>query len=75
MKENEINVLFGSRVRQLREQKGLSQEQLGYEAGLHRTYVGHIERAEKNITLRNIGKIAKELDVNVSELLDFSKMK
>jgi len=74
MSENNINVLFGKRIRQLRMQKGLSQEELGYEAGLHRTYIGQIERAEKNITLKNIAKIAKELDVNISELFDFSKL-
>jgi transcriptional regulator with XRE-family HTH domain len=74
MKDNDINVLFGKRVRQLREQKGISQEQLGFDAGLHRTYIGQIERAEKNITLKNIEKIAKRLDVNVSELMDFSKL-
>lgn len=71
---NDINVLFGLRLRQLRLEKGLTQEQLGYECGLHRTYVGQIERAEKNITLKNIEKIAKHLDVNISELLDFSKI-
>lgn len=49
---NDINVLFGLRVRQLRLERGLTQEQLGYECGLHRTYVGQIERAEKNITLK-----------------------
>ncbi|MCK9537074.1 MAG: helix-turn-helix transcriptional regulator [Bacilli bacterium] len=74
MDKNDINVLFGKRIRQLRMQKGLSQEELGYEVGLHRTYVGQIERAEKNITLKNIAKIAKELDVNISELFDFSKL-
>lgn len=74
MSENNINVLFGKRIKQLRMQKGLSQEELGYEAGLHRTYIGQIERAEKNITLKNIAKIAKELDVNISELFDFSKL-
>lgn len=74
MKDNNINILFGKRVRQLREQKGISQEQLGFDVGLHRTYIGQIERAEKNITLKNIEKIAKQLDVNISELMDFSKL-
>lgn len=74
MNKENINVLFGKRVRQLRMRKGLSQEELGYEAGLHRTYIGQIERAEKNITLKNIAKIAKELGVNISELFDFSKL-
>jgi transcriptional regulator with XRE-family HTH domain len=78
MKENDlknVNVLFGLRVRQLRMERGLSQEQLGYDCGLHRTYVGQIERAEKNITLRNIAKIAKHLEVNIAELMDFSQIK
>lgn len=75
MNKENINVLFGKRVRQLRMRKGLSQEELGYEAGLHRTYIGQIERAEKNITLKNIAKIAKELGVNISELFDFNKLK
>jgi len=74
MNKNNINILFGKRIRQLRIEKGFSQEELGYEAGLHRTYVGQIERAEKNITLKNIEKIAKELEVNIGELFDFSKL-
>lgn len=74
MEKENINVLFGKRVRQLREEKGISQEQLGFDVGLHRTYIGQIERAEKNITLKNIEKIAKQLDVNVSELTDFTKL-
>ncbi|MEN3334550.1 MAG: hypothetical protein V7641_3915 [Blastocatellia bacterium] len=49
--------------------QGLSQEQLAEKAGLHRTYIGMIERAEKNLTLINIGKIAKALRVNIDELL------
>lgn len=72
---DDINVLFGIRLRQIRLEKGLTQEQLGYECGLHRTYVGQIERAEKNITLKNIEKIAKHLDINITELLDFSKIR
>ena len=74
MEKDNINILFGKRVRQLREQKGISQEQLGFDVGLHRTYIGQIERAEKNITLKNIEKIAKQLDVNISELTDFTKL-
>lgn len=74
MKADNVNILFGKRVRQLREAKGISQEQLGFDVGLHRTYIGQIERAEKNITLKNIEKIAKHLDVNISELMDFNKL-
>jgi transcriptional regulator with XRE-family HTH domain len=67
--------LFGLRIRQIREQKGLSQEQLGFELKLHRTYIGQIERAEKNISLKVVGHIAKELEMNISELMDFTKIK
>lgn len=73
--EKDINVLFGQRVRQLRLMKGMSQEDLGYEAGLHRTYIGQIERAEKNVSLRNIEKIAKELGVDITDLFDFTSLK
>lgn len=73
-KRTDINYLFGQRVRQLRQQKGLSQEDLGYETGLHRTYIGQIERAEKNITLRNIERIARELGVDIKDLFDFTTL-
>jgi len=67
-----INELFGHKVRFLRMSKGYSQEELGLQSGLHRTYIGQIERAEKNITLQNIYKIANTLEVEVKELFDFS---
>jgi len=54
-------------VSEERQRQGLSQEQLAAKAGVHRTYIGMIERAEKNITLENIEKIAKALDLNLSE--------
>jgi len=60
---------FGGRVRLLRKQKNISQEELAHKADLHRTYIGMIERAEKNITLLNIEKIAVALDVSISDLL------
>jgi transcriptional regulator with XRE-family HTH domain len=59
---------FGERVREIRKGKGLSQEELAHKADLHRTYIGMIERAEKNITLLNIEKLAKALDVNITDL-------
>jgi transcriptional regulator with XRE-family HTH domain len=68
MTKKTILIKFGEKVRDLRKQKGLSQEQLSFEADLHRTYIGMIERAEKNITLTNIEKIAKALEVEISEL-------
>lgn len=70
-----ILVIFGKRVRELRKSKNLSQEELAFKADLHRTYIGMIERAEKNITLINIEKIAIALEVNIKELIDGNKKK
>ncbi|BAY63070.1 helix-turn-helix transcriptional regulator [Calothrix sp. FACHB-1219] len=67
MKE-QILVNFGKKVRKERLKKGLSQEKLAEIAGVHRTYIGMVERAEKNITLLNIEKIAIALNIEVSEL-------
>lgn len=69
MSKESILVRFGMRVRDCRKARGLSQEQLAELAGLHRTYIGMIERAEKNITLCNIGKLANALQVDLCELL------
>jgi transcriptional regulator with XRE-family HTH domain len=56
---------FGETIRRLREAKGLSQERLAELSGLHRTYVGGVERGERNIGLINIGRLAKTLGVSV----------
>ncbi|RTY85769.1 helix-turn-helix domain-containing protein [Flavobacterium sp. GT3R68] len=70
MKEkSKILINFGDKVREVRTKKGLSQEQLAHIADVHRTYIGMIERAEKNITLINIEKIANALGVNINELI------
>lgn len=70
MKSNsDILIKFGNLVRKLRKEKGISQEELAHRADLHRTYIGMIERAEKNITLLNIEKLAKALDINITDLL------
>ena len=65
----EILIKFGNKVRELRKSKKLSQEELAHKANVHRTYIGMIERAEKNITLINIEKIAIALEVKISELI------
>jgi len=65
---NIILVQFGKKIREERHKQNLSQEQLAEKAGLHRTYIGMIERAEKNITLENIHKICKALGLQLSEL-------
>jgi len=68
---NGKNVLevFGCNVQNIRKEQNISQEKLAELADLHRTYIGMIERAEKNITLRNIEKIAKALKVEIKDLL------
>jgi transcriptional regulator with XRE-family HTH domain len=68
---NSILIKFGNRVREERLKLNLSQEKLAERAGLHRTYIGMIERAEKNITLENIEKIAKALQTPINSLMVF----
>ncbi len=63
---------FGQIIREIRIEKGFSQEELGFRSNLHRTYIGMIERGEKNITLENIEKLSKGL--NVSMKLIFEKL-
>jgi len=60
-------IKFGQKVRKERDRLGLSQEALASRAGVHRTYIGMIERAEKNITLENIERVAKALDLKLSD--------
>lgn len=62
---------FGKRIRDERMKRSLSQEELGELAHVHRTYIGMIERAEKNITLGNMEKIALALGMKVRDLIDF----
>ena len=67
--KQEILINFGEKVREIRKKKGMSQEELADKANLHRTYIGMIERAEKNITLVNIKKISNALEINIKKLL------
>jgi len=62
--------IFGDNVRKERLKRNLSQEDLADLANVHRTYIGMIERAEKNITLLNIEKLAKALNLNIPDLLN-----
>ena len=63
---------FGKRIRQLRTDRNLSQEELSFQTGFHRTYIGMVERGERNISLSNIGVFAKTFEISVSELFNFS---
>ena len=64
---------FGKRIRQLRTTRNLSQEELAELTGFHRTYIGMVERGERNISLSNIGVFAKTFEISVSELFDFKR--
>jgi len=68
MKKN-ILKKFGENVKQLRKSRGWSQEKLAEEAGLHRTYIGSIERSERNVSLVNVQRISEALHISVEDIL------
>lgn len=63
---------FGNKIKKLRLDKNISQEKLSFLTGFHRTYIGMIERGERNISLTNMAVFAKVFEMNLSELMDFS---
>jgi transcriptional regulator with XRE-family HTH domain len=71
--EDRIKKEFGERLKSIRRQKGLSQEALAFACDLDRSYVGGVERGERNISLINIRKLARALGVPPSELLTVQK--
>ncbi|MGN0229246.1 MAG: helix-turn-helix domain-containing protein [Muribaculaceae bacterium] len=71
MKEKDPNIIaFGERVKELRQSQMISQEELAHRCGFYRTYIGMVERAERSITLCNVYKIAKGLNVDIKTLFD-----
>ena len=66
--EDQIKVTFGNRIRKLRKERGLSQEDLALCCDLDRSYIGGVERGERNVSLLNIERIATGLGVKPSEL-------
>lgn len=74
MADDDVKALFGRRVRQLRKQKGISQEAFAHQIKIDRSYFGSIERGERNVSLENICLIAKGLGVAPSELLMFDSL-
>lgn len=66
--KTKAKLAFGNKVRDIRKSKGLSQEQLADIAGMHRTYVGAIERGEQNVSVDNISRLARALKVKESDL-------
>jgi transcriptional regulator with XRE-family HTH domain len=71
----QIEKQFGNRVKQLRLKAGLSQEELAFKAGVHRTYLGGIERGERNPSLKNIAALAQALGVTLADLFSFNSSK
>ena len=69
MKTDERMVAFGKRVRELRKSKGISQERLAEMAGIDRSYMGNIERGEKNVTLKKAYEVCDALDVEIQDLV------
>lgn len=68
-----VLLMVGKRIREIRKSKGLSQESLGELAGFHFSYIGGVERGEKNISLANLSKIAKALKVPLSDFFHYEK--
>lgn len=66
-----ILIRFGARIKSLRQKKGLTQEQFAEICGLHKNYIGMVERGERNPALLNIEIIAKGLETSISELMKF----
>ena len=66
----QINKEVGFRIRKYRLRKGLTQEELAFEADLHRAYIGQIERGEKNIGVNNLKKISDALNIKTSKLIE-----
>ncbi len=73
MKSEDLLKEFGLHIRTIRKKKNLSQEQLAYLSDLDRTYISGIERGVRNISLINIFRLAKALDIPASELFQFAE--
>ncbi len=65
--ETDIKVRFGHRLREVRQEQGLSQEELAFKAGLHRTYVSSAERGQRNVGLVNVARLAHALDIDICD--------
>lgn len=74
IKETSLNILVGLKIKSIRKSLNCSQEEFAWRVGLHRTYLGQIERAEKNISIKNIEKICKALNIEPKELFNFDDL-
>lgn len=69
-----IKLRLGETIRALRTERGYSQEELAFQSGLHRTYIGSLERGERNVAIVNIVRIAEALDTTAGQLVQASKL-
>lgn len=67
----DIKEKFGIRLRELRKEKGLSQEELALKSGLNRSYISGIEKGKRNVSLEVMEKLAGAMDIEIRELIDF----
>lgn len=74
MEECDIKIKFGLRLRELRKARNISQEELMAATGIHRTYLSEVERGIRNISIVNVEKLARALDVDAMEMFDFRKV-
>lgn len=66
----DIRKLYGEHLKAFRKKKGLSQEDLGFKSSIHRTYISEVERGRRNISIVNIAKIAKALNLSIKDFFD-----
>ncbi|QGS51523.1 helix-turn-helix domain-containing protein [Spiroplasma tabanidicola] len=72
MKSNDVIAIFSQNMKELRVQKGLTQEELSFKAGIHRNYISDTERGRRNVSLKAVEKIAAGLGVTIQELFNNS---
>jgi len=66
---DDIKLLLGNKIKKIRQKQKMSQEELAFESNLHRTYISDIERGSRNVSIKNIEKIARALKVSLKELM------
>ena len=71
MTETPIEIKVGKRIKELRNALGISQEELGFRSGVHRTYIASLEVGKRNISIATLEKIVKALDVSLGEFFNF----
>ena len=71
MADKQLLEAFGKRIKELRTERNLSQEELAFQTGFHRTYIGMVERGERNLSLSNIVVFAKAFNIELAQLMKF----